>query len=106
MTEDLYVELRDGEYRIRGSRVSLASLVAAFRSGDSPETIAREAFPTLKLEQVYGAIAFYLSHRADLDTYLELEAKEFERRRDAQRQADPETTRRFADARQQPRTGR
>ena len=37
--------------------------------GESPEGIA-ESFPALDLEQVYGAIAFYLGHRDTIDAYL------------------------------------
>jgi len=52
-----------------GSRVSLDSVVYAFLRGESPDGIA-ESFPALNLEQVYGAIAFYLSHRDTIDAYL------------------------------------
>jgi hypothetical protein len=40
--------------------------VREFQDGQSPEAI-RSAFPTLTLEQVYGAITFYLGHRAEVD---------------------------------------
>jgi uncharacterized protein (DUF433 family) len=56
-----YVEERGGGYYLAGSRVSLASVILGFRDGASPETI-RQNFPSLSLAQVYGAIAFYLSH--------------------------------------------
>ncbi len=59
MTE--YIEQREGGYYVAGTRVSLDSLVYAFRGGESPETIQQQ-FPSLSLEQVYGAIAFYLGH--------------------------------------------
>jgi len=59
----------EGGWRIAGSRVSLDSVVHAHREGLSPEAIA-DAFPSLSLEQVYGAIAFYLRHRAEIDPYL------------------------------------
>ena len=58
MTRD-YVEQRDGGYYVAGARVSLDSIVYAFRGGESPETI-QQSFPSLTLEQVYGAITFYL----------------------------------------------
>lgn len=64
-----YVELRNGAYFIAGSRVSLASIVYAFRSGDSPEAI-RQSFPSLTLEQVYGAITHYLADTETIDEYL------------------------------------
>lgn len=65
-----YVERRGEDYWITGSRVSLESVIFAFRDGLSPETIAAECFPALTLEQVYGAIAFYLGNRPALDAYL------------------------------------
>jgi len=52
-----YVEKRNGGYYVIGSRVSLESVIYPFLDGTSPETIVDE-FPTLSLEQVYGAIRF------------------------------------------------
>ena len=59
-----YVEQRGDAWYLRGSRVSVDSLIHAFHDGLSPEAIARECFSTLSLEQVYGAITFYLANRA------------------------------------------
>ena len=64
-----YVEKRDGGYYIAGSRVSLDSIVYEFRKGASPESIA-ESFPTLRLEEVYGAITFYLANQTAIDKYV------------------------------------
>lgn len=64
-----YVEKREGGYSICGSRVSLESIVIPFLDGASPETLVDE-FPTLSLEQVYGAVTFYLAHRAEIDAYV------------------------------------
>ena len=70
-----YVTQLNGAYRITDSRVSLDSVVYAWRDGLSPESI-RENFPVLTLEEVYGAITFYLANQTALDTYLsEGEAK-------------------------------
>ena len=41
----------------------------SFDRGRSPETI-QESFPLLKLAQIYGAIAFYLDHQAEVRQYL------------------------------------
>ena len=65
-----YVEKRNEAYWIAGSRVSLDSVIYAFLEGSSPETIV-DSFDTLSLEQVYGAITYYLSHRSEVDAYLE-----------------------------------
>jgi len=62
-----YIDLRDGGFYIKGTRVPLDSLVYEFRNGASPESI-RQAFPILTLEQVYGAITFYLGHQEQVDT--------------------------------------
>jgi uncharacterized protein (DUF433 family) len=64
-----YIEQREGGFYLTGSRVSLESVVTLFRDGSSPEAIVDE-FPTLSLEQVYGAITFYLAHQAKIDAYL------------------------------------
>ncbi len=78
-----YIEHHDGMYRIAGSRVSLDSIVYAYLRGQTPESIA-QSFPTLSLEQVFGALAFYLAHQAVVDTYLEAQSAEYEAlRRDA-----------------------
>jgi len=64
-----YVAKRNGGYYLRGSRVSLESVVYEFLDGASPESIVDD-FPTLTLEQVYGAITFYLAHRTEVDAYM------------------------------------
>ena len=72
-----YVEQRDGGYWITGSRVSLDSIVYAFLRGASPEGIAH-SFPLITLEDVYGAITFYLAHQAEIDAYLRQGESEFD----------------------------
>ncbi len=61
-----HIDLRDGGFYIKGTRVPLDSIVYEFRNGASPESI-RQAFPILTLEQVYGAITFYLGHQEQVD---------------------------------------
>jgi len=51
------VERRRGSFYLTGSRVPLAHLVREFQVEESPEAI-RSHYPTLSLEQVYGAITF------------------------------------------------
>lgn len=89
-----YVEQRDGSYWIAGKRISLASVVYEFRNGAAPESIMR-SFPLLTLEEVYGAITYYLSHQAEVDGYLAGREAEFEEQRRRQREDDPEFFRRF-----------
>jgi uncharacterized protein (DUF433 family) len=62
-----FVERRDGSFYLIGSRVPLAHLVREFQQGEPPEAI-RSHYPTLNLEQVYGAITFYLGHKSEVAT--------------------------------------
>jgi uncharacterized protein (DUF433 family) len=87
-------------YRIRGSRVSLDSVVYAFLDGQTAESIA-QSFPTLDLEHVYGAIAFYLSRRDEIDRYLSRRRSDFESKRELARLSDPMFYQKLADARLQ-----
>ncbi len=64
-----YIQERDGNYYVAGTRISLDSIVHAFRRGESPETICQN-FELLRLEEVYGGIAYYLANRADIHAYL------------------------------------
>lgn len=83
-----YVENVGGAYRVSESRVSLDSVVYAFLRGESPDGIA-ESFPALNLEQVYGAIAFYLNHRDTIDAYLRAGKADFARLREQARREHP-----------------
>jgi uncharacterized protein (DUF433 family) len=96
---EAYVSQREGAYWVAGSRVSLDSIVYAFLNGETAESIA-QSFPVLDLEQVYGAITFYLANRADVDAYLREGRAEYERLREAAHEADPAFYQKLASARQ------
>ena len=72
------IEHRNGGFYVAGTRVSLDSIVYSFKTGDSPETI-RRSFPSLTLEQMYGAIAFYLAHEQEVDANISEEEEEIQR---------------------------
>jgi uncharacterized protein (DUF433 family) len=97
---DAYIEQRDGGYIVSGSRVALDSIVYAFLSGQSAEAIA-QAFPVLNLEQVYGAITYYLAHRDEVDRYLDGRQQDFEAARQAAREANPMFYQKLTDAKKQ-----
>jgi uncharacterized protein (DUF433 family) len=64
-----YVTNGEDAYRVAGTPVSLDSLVYLYREGISPEGMV-ESYPSLTLEQVHGAMAYYLANRTDVDAYL------------------------------------
>ena len=68
VTSKQYIEQRENSYFIKESRVSLDSVVYAFLNGVSPEGII-QSFPVLSLEQIYGAITFYLANKEAVDVY-------------------------------------
>jgi len=64
------VVTEQGTIRIKGSRVSLDSIVHHFKLGATAEQII-QSFPSLSLSDVYSSIAYYLTHRQEVETYLE-----------------------------------
>ncbi len=86
--ETSYVMEVDGAYRIAGSRISLDSVVYDFLSGLSPESIT-DNYDTLTLEQVYGAITYYLANRTEVDSLLRRNRAKFDALRLQARAAHP-----------------
>lgn len=101
--EKTYVEQHDGGYWIAGTRISLDSVVYAFKDGAAAETI-RRSFPLLTLEQVYGGITYYLGHKVEIDEYLaasEIEFAELARQNHEKLAAEnPELWQRLLEAKQ------
>jgi uncharacterized protein (DUF433 family) len=81
-----YVRRDDhGVFRVGETRISLDYVVYAYRQGCSAESI-QDQYPGLTMEEVYGAIAFYLANRAEVDDYLKQQEKvwdEFRRKAEA-----------------------
>jgi uncharacterized protein (DUF433 family) len=58
-----------GTIRVRGSRVTLDTIVTAFQGGATAEEIAQK-FPAVALADIYQIIAHYLNHTPEVDAYL------------------------------------
>jgi uncharacterized protein (DUF433 family) len=58
-----------GVIRITGTRVSLDSVIFAFKEGSTPEEIAHQ-YTTLDLADVYTVISFYLQYHNEVEDYL------------------------------------
>jgi uncharacterized protein (DUF433 family) len=79
----------NGALRVGATRVSLDSVVYAFQKGHSPEAI-RDQYPALSLEEVYGAITFYLANEEEVDRYLKKQEKLWdELRKEAEKNPSP-----------------
>jgi uncharacterized protein (DUF433 family) len=59
----------DGVMRVRGTRVTLDTVVAAFSEGATAEEIAQQ-YPSVSLADVYQVIGYYLRHSSELESYL------------------------------------
>ena len=59
----------DGVVHVGRTRVTLDTVVAAFRDGVSAEGIV-EQYPSLHLADVYSVIGYILNHAEEVDTYL------------------------------------
>jgi uncharacterized protein (DUF433 family) len=64
-----YIEHRQGSFYLIGSRMPLARVVYEFKNGETAETI-QSHFSTLSVEQVYGAITFYLGNKEEVERDL------------------------------------
>ena len=84
-----YVKKVEGAYRVGETRVSLDSLVFLFREGMSAESMV-DSYPALTLEQVHGALAFYLANQKEIDAYLieGQRAEEVQHRQSRQKNAE------------------
>ena len=59
-----------GVVRIGGTRVTLDTVISAFKNGSTCEEIVFQ-FPVLKLADVYSAISYYLNHQDEVKAYLD-----------------------------------
>jgi uncharacterized protein (DUF433 family) len=59
----------DNVFRVGGTRVSLDTVVRAFKEGATAEEIVQD-YPTLKLADVYAVIGYYLQHIFEIEAYL------------------------------------
>jgi uncharacterized protein (DUF433 family) len=60
----------NGVIRVAGTRVTLETVVGAFETGATPEEIAQD-FPTLRLDDIYAVITYYLRHLQEVEAYLQ-----------------------------------
>lgn len=80
-----------GKIRVGGTRVLLELVIYAFNQGETAEGII-DSYPTLKLADVYAVLAYYLTHRVEVDAYVQQAQENVERiRRETEANYSPET---------------
>ena len=76
--------ISDRDIRLAGTRVGIETVLLAYLDDKlSAEEIAAQ-YPSVTLEQVYGAILYYLHYRERMDAYLEAFIVESRERQEAQ----------------------
>jgi uncharacterized protein (DUF433 family) len=71
-----------GTVRVGQTRVTLETVVGAWRDGATAEDVAA-AYDTLALADVYAVIGYYLRHASEVDAYLTLRGEHADRVRQA-----------------------
>ncbi len=64
----------DGVIRVGNTRVTLDTIVAAFKEGATAEEIAYQ-YPTVSLADIYSVISYYLHQKGNVDAYLKRREK-------------------------------
>jgi uncharacterized protein (DUF433 family) len=59
-----------GAIRLGKTRVTLDTVVGAYKNGCTAEEIVRK-YPSLDLTDVYAVITYYLWYREEMEAYLE-----------------------------------
>lgn len=59
----------DGVLRVGGTRVTLDTVIDAFKEGATAEEIVYR-YPTLKLADVYAVLSYYLRRTQEIEVYL------------------------------------
>lgn len=75
----------DGVIRVSNTRVTLDTIVTAFKDGATAEEIAQQ-YPAVPLADIYSVIGYYLRKRDEVDAYLmkrNKEAREFQTQAEA-----------------------
>ncbi len=64
----------NGIIRVGGTRVTLDSVIASFETGACPEEIIQH-YPGLELADIYYVVGYYLRHQAEVEAYLQEQAR-------------------------------
>ncbi len=68
--ESYFEFINEDAIRIKGNRIYIETVVKDYMDGASPEEIMLR-YPTLSLDKIYAVILYYLTHREQIEKYLE-----------------------------------
>src|SRR4051794_23159434 len=71
MRPEEYLEfISPNEIRLKGHRIWLEHIIERYLAGETPEEIAAH-LPTLNLDEIEAAIAYYHAHQTEVRVYLD-----------------------------------
>ena len=79
-----------GVVRVAGTRVTLDTIIGAYKQGRSAEEMAQD-YPSVPKSAIYATIAYYLGAQEDVDAYLRARRDQAERVRAEVEQWSPST---------------
>jgi|SRR5579859_3051935 len=94
-----YVQERAGVLYVGSTRVTVSSLITAWRNEGYTAEELQLGFPATSLAQVYGTVAYYLDHQAELDRVFAEEDESYWRQRSRDQEADPDFYQRLGERR-------
>lgn len=56
--------------RIKGHRIGIEDVLDPFNAGVPPDVIHQKYYPSLRLEEIYATITYYLHNQEKIDAYL------------------------------------
>ena len=56
--------------RIKGHRIGIENVIGFFKDGFSPETILRDVYPSLSLEEIHAVILYYEANKERVEAYI------------------------------------
>ena len=68
--EDYFDFQRDDDIRLKGSRIGIENVLFEYVYREQTAEAIQHRFPTLRLEQVYATILYYLANRERVSAYL------------------------------------
>lgn len=86
--EDYFDFLADDDIRLKGSRVGIESVLYEYIYRNKNAEQLADRFPTLKLEQIYATILYFLHYREKVEAYL-LDGLNFSREMREKQAKDP-----------------
>jgi uncharacterized protein (DUF433 family) len=93
-----------GEIMVKGHRISLYHVIAAYKEGMNIERL-HEEYPTLEPELIQKVLDFYHANQAEVDAYVAWERAEMDRQAASRPRMDWEALRQRAEERKRAGTG-